>query len=135
MAKQAIRDVGRVIGLPYLYVDRIAKMIPFSVDITIDEAIKQNKELKKEYESKEEVKTLIDLSKKLEGLPRNPGKHAAGIVISPDVIDKFVPLYRIEESNELVTQFDKDDIEKLGLVKFDILGLRTLSIIKKQLRI
>ena len=131
MAKQAIRDVGRVIGLPYLYVDRIAKMIPFSVDITIDEAIKQNKELKKEYESKEEVKTLIDLSKKLEGLPRNPGKHAAGIVISPDVIDKFVPLYRIEESNELVTQFDKDDIEKLGLVKFDILGLRTLSIIKK----
>ncbi len=134
MAKQAIRDVGRVIGLPYTYVDRIAKMIPFSVDITIDDAIKQNKELRKEYEEKDEVKNLIDLSKKLEGLPRNPGKHAAGIVIAPNQIDEFIPMYRIEESNELVTQLDKDDIEKLGLVKFDILGLRTLSIIKRTIK-
>ena len=131
MARQAIRDVGRVLGLSYGYVDRIAKMIPFAVGITINDALKQNKELLKEYNSNDEVKNLIDMSKKLEGLPRNPGKHAAGIVIAPDQIDEFIPLYRIEESNELVTQFDKDDIEKLGLVKFDILGLRTLSIIKK----
>ena len=115
----------------YTSVDRIAKMIPFSVGITIDDALKQNKDLRKEYDSNDEIKNLIDTSKKLEGLPRNVGKHAAGIVVAPDEIDDFIPLYRVEESDEIVTQYDKDDIEKLGLVKFDILGLRTLSIIDK----
>ncbi len=133
-ARAVIRDVGRVLGMGYTFVDRIAKMIPFSVGITIDDALKQNKELKKEYDSNDEIKNLVDTSKKLEGLPRNVGKHAAGIVVAPDEIDDFIPLYRVEESDEIVTQYDKDDIEKLGLVKFDILGLRTLSIIDKAIR-
>ena len=133
-ARAVIRDVGRVLGMGYNYIDRLAKMIPFTVGITINDALKQNKEFKNEYDSNEEIKNLIDTSKKLEGLPRNVGKHAAGIVVSPDNIDDFIPLYRVEESDEIVTQYDKDDIEKLGLVKFDILGLRTLSIIDKALR-
>ena len=133
-ARAVIRDVGRVLGMGYTFVDRIAKMIPFSVGITIDDALKQNKELKKEYEVNDEIQNLIDTSKKLEGLPRNVGKHAAGIVVAPNEIDDFIPLYRVEESDEIVTQYDKDDIEKLGLVKFDILGLRTLSIIDKAVR-
>ena len=130
-ARAVIRDVGRVLGMGYTFVDRIAKMIPFSVGITIDDALKQNKDLRKQYDSNDEIKNLIDTSKKLEGLPRNVGKHAAGIVVAPNAIDDFIPLYRVEESDEIVTQYDKDDIEKLGLVKFDILGLRTLSIIDK----
>ena len=133
-ARAVIRDVGRVLGMGYTFVDRIAKLIPFSVGITINDALKQNKELKKDYESNEEIKNLIDTSKKLEGLPRNVGKHAAGIVVAPNDIDDYIPLYRVEESNELVTQYDKDDIEKLGLVKFDILGLRTLSIIDSTIK-
>ncbi|MBT6734343.1 MAG: DNA polymerase III subunit alpha [Gammaproteobacteria bacterium] len=133
-ARAVIRDVGRVLGMGYTYVDRIAKLIPFSVGITIDDALKQNKELKKEYQNNEEIKNLIDTSKKLEGLQRNVGKHAAGIVVAPGDIDNFIPLYRVEESDEIVTQYDKDDIEKLGLVKFDILGLRTLSIIDRAIK-
>ena len=133
-ARAVIRDVGRVLGMGYTFVDKIAKMIPFSVGITIDDALKQNKQLKKEYDSNDEIKNLIDTSKKLEGLPRNVGKHAAGIVVAPNQIDDFIPLYRVEESDEIVTQYDKDDIEKLGLVKFDILGLRTLSIIDRAIR-
>ena len=133
-ARAVIRDVGRVLGMGYTFVDRIAKLIPFSVGITIDDALKQNKELKKDYQNNEEIQNLIDTSKKLEGLPRNVGKHAAGIVVAPGDIDDFIPLYRVEESDEIVTQYDKDDIEKLGLVKFDILGLRTLSIIDRAIK-
>ena len=133
-ARAVIRDVGRVLGMGYTSVDKIAKLVPFTPGITIDDALKQNKELKKKYDSSEEIKNLIDTSKKIEGLPRNVGKHAAGIVISPNEISNHIPLYRVEESGEIVTQYDKDDIEKLGLVKFDILGLRTLSIIDKTIR-
>jgi len=133
-ARAVIRDVGRVLGMSYTFVDRIAKLIPFGPGITIDDGMSQNIKLKKEYDKNEEIKNLIETSKKLEGLPRNVGKHAAGIVISRDNINDYVPLYRVEESNELVTQYDKDDIEKLGLVKFDILGLRTLSIIDKTVK-
>jgi DNA polymerase-3 subunit alpha len=133
-ARAVIRDVGRVLGMGYTFVDRIAKLIPFSVGITIDDALKQNKELKKDYQNNEEIQNLIDTSKKLEGLPRNVGKHAAGIVVAPGDIDNFIPLYRVEESDEIVTQYDKDDIEKLGLVKFDILCLRTLSIIDRAIK-
>ena len=133
-ARAVIRDVGRVLGLGYNFVDRIAKLVPFSPGITIDDALKQNKELRNEFNENEEIKNLIDTSKKIEGLPRNVGKHAAGIVIAPDKISNYIPLYRVEESGEIVTQYDKDDIEKLGLVKFDILGLRTLSIVDKTVK-
>ncbi|MBH44339.1 MAG: DNA polymerase III subunit alpha [Gammaproteobacteria bacterium] len=134
-ARRVIRDVGRVQDLAYTFVDRIAKQIPaLPVGITIDEALAENKDLQKEYTSNKDIKHLIDTSKKLEGLPANAGKHAAGIVITPDKINRFLPLYRIEESDELVTQLDKDDIEKLGLVKFDILGLRTLTVINKTVK-
>ena len=134
-ARAVIRDVGRVLGLSYGFVDKIAKQIPFIPGITIDESFSQNQELKKEYKNNDEIKTLIDFSKQLEGLPRNISKHAAGIVIAPSKITSYMPIYRVDESNELVTQFDKDDIEKLGLIKFDILGLRTLTIIDRAIKI
>jgi len=127
-ARQVIRDVGRVLDYSYGFVDYIAKMIPFSLGIKIDEALKINKELSKEYKTKDDVKTIIDLAKKIEGLPRGVGTHAAGIVISPSDITDFMPIYSLEDKNELITQFDKDDIESIGLVKFDILGLTTLTI-------
>tara|TARA_B100001109_G_scaffold111132_1_gene90718 strand:+ start:11163 stop:14594 length:3432 start_codon:yes stop_codon:yes gene_type:complete len=127
-ARQVIRDVGRVLDYSYGFVDYIAKMIPYTLGIKIDEALKINKELHKEYKTKEDVKTLIDLAKKIEGLPRGVGTHAAGIVISPSNITDFMPIYSLEDKNELITQFDKDDIESIGLVKFDILGLTTLTI-------
>ena len=133
-ARAVIRDVGRVLGLPYGFVDKIAKQIPFVPGITIDESLSQNSELKKEYKNNDDIKTLIDFSKELEGLPRNISKHAAGIVIAPSNITNYMPIYRVDESNELVTQFDKDDIENLGLIKFDILGLRTLTIIDKAIK-
>ncbi len=133
-ARAVIRDVGRVLGMSYGFVDRIAKQIPFTPGITIDEALSQNKEFEKECKANGDIRNLINLSKQLEGLPRNIGKHAAGIVIAPSDITNHMPIYRVEESNELVTQFDKDDIEKLGLIKFDILGLRTLTIIDRSLK-
>lgn len=133
-ARAVIRDVGRVLGMTYGFVDRIAKQIPFAPGITIDEALSQNKEFNKECKSNEEIKNLINLSKKLEGLPRNISKHAAGIVVAPSDITNYIPMYRVEESNEIVTQFDKDDIEKLGLIKFDILGLRTLTVIDNSIK-
>ncbi len=127
-ARQVIRDVGRVLDYSYGFVDYIAKMIPFSLGIKIDEALKINKELSKEYKTRDDVKTIIDLAKKIEGLPRGVGTHAAGIVISPSDITDFMPIYSLEDKNELITQFDKDDIESIGLVKFDILGLTTLTV-------
>ena len=127
-ARQVIRDVGRVLDYSYGFVDYIAKMIPFSLGIKIDEALKINKELSKEYKTKDDVRIIIDLAKKIEGLPRGVGTHAAGIVISPSDITDFMPIYSLEDKNELITQFDKDDIESIGLVKFDILGLTTLTI-------
>ena len=133
-ARAVIRDVGRVLGLAYGFVDKIAKQIPFIPGITIDESLAQNSELKKQYKNNDDIRTLIDFSKELEGLPRNISKHAAGIVIAPSNITNYMPIYRVDESNELVTQFDKDDIENLGLIKFDILGLRTLTIIDKAIK-
>ncbi len=128
-AKAAVRDVGRVLNHPHGYVDKIAKLIPFEVGITLAEALKQEAELQSRYQQEEEVKTLIDLAQKLEGLTRNPGKHAGGVVIAPTVLTDFTPLYCEEGGTDLITQFDKDDVEAVGLVKFDFLGLRTLTII------
>ncbi len=128
-ARAVVRDVGRVLGYPYGMVDKIAKLIPFELGITLEKAIKQEEELKQRYENEDEIKVLIDLAKKLEGLVRNVGKHAGGVVIAPSQLTDFTPLYCEVGASHFITQFDKDDIEKVGLVKFDFLGLRTLTII------
>ncbi|MDD5037678.1 MAG: DNA polymerase III subunit alpha, partial [Methylococcaceae bacterium] len=128
-AKAVVRDVGRVLGHPYGFVDRIAKLIPFELGITLDKALKDSEDLRKLYETDEEVKSLIDLGQSLEGITRNAGKHAGGVVIAPSRLIDFSPLYCEQGGDNLVTQFDKDDVEAVGLVKFDFLGLRTLTII------
>lgn len=128
-AKAVIRDVGRVLGHSYGFVDRIAKLIPFELGITLEKALSDSEEFRGLYESDEEVHALVDLAKSLEGLTRNAGKHAGGVVISPSDLIEFTPLYCEPGGDNLVTQFDKDDVEAVGLVKFDFLGLRTLTII------
>jgi DNA polymerase III subunit alpha len=127
-AKAVVRDVGRVLGHPYGYVDKIAKLIPLEIGMTLDKALEQEEELKRLYDSEAEVRDLIELARSLEGLARNAGTHAGGVVIAPSVLTDFTPLY-CEEGSTPVTQFDKDDVEAAGLVKFDFLGLRTLTII------
>jgi DNA polymerase-3 subunit alpha len=128
-AKAVVRDVGRVLGHPYGFVDRIAKLIPFELGMTLEKALTDSEDLKKLYDTDEEVKALIDLAMSLEGLTRNAGKHAGGVVIAPSALIDFSPLYCEQGGDNLVTQFDKDDVEAVGLVKFDFLGLRTLTII------
>jgi len=128
-AKAVVRDVGRVLGHPYGFVDRIAKLIPFELGITLDKAVEQEAELRRLYENDEEVRALIDLARKLEGLARNVGKHAGGVVIAPVNLTDYAPLYCEQNDSGMITQFDKDDVEAAGLVKFDFLGLRTLTII------
>lgn len=128
-AKAVVRDVGRVLGHPYGFVDQIAKLIPFEIGMTLDKALQDEEMLKTRYDKEEEVRVLIDLAKKLEGITRNVGKHAGGVVIAPSALSDFTPLYCEENSEQTVTQFDKDDAETVGLVKFDFLGLRTLTII------
>jgi DNA polymerase-3 subunit alpha len=133
-AKAVVRDVGRVLGHNYGYVDKIAKLIPFEIGITLDKALEQEEELRRLYEGDSEVRELIDLARILEGLARNAGTHAGGVVIAPSVLTDFTPLYCEEGSTTPVTQFDKDDVEAAGLVKFDFLGLRTLTIIDRAVR-
>jgi DNA polymerase-3 subunit alpha len=128
-AKAVIRDVGRVSGLGYGFVDSLAKLVPFEIGMTLDKALRDSPDLKQRYDSEEDVKALIDMALSLEGTVRNAGKHAGGVVISPTKLTDFTALYCDEEGNNLVTQFDKDDVEAVGLVKFDFLGLRTLTII------
>lgn len=128
-AKAVVRDVGRVLGHPYGFTDKIAKLIPFEIGITLSKALEQEEELKARYESESDVFELIELAKKLEGITRNAGKHAGGVVIAPSALTDFTAIYCEQDSKQLVTQFDKDDVEAAGLVKFDFLGLRTLTII------
>ncbi len=128
-AKAVVRDVGRVLGHPYGFVDRIAKLIPFEIGMTLDKALDQEQDLRQLYEQDEDVAALLDMARKLEGLARNAGKHAGGVVIAPSQLTDFTPLYCEQGSSSVVTQFDKDDVEAVGLVKFDFLGLRTLTII------
>ena len=128
-AKAVVRDVGRVLGHPYGFVDRIAKLIPFEIGITLEKALEQEAALRELYEQDDEVTALIDLARSLEGLARNAGKHAGGVVISPTRLTDFTPIYCEQGGANVVSQFDKDDVEAVGLVKFDFLGLRTLTII------
>jgi DNA polymerase-3 subunit alpha len=129
-ARAVVRDVGRALGMPYGYVDRIAKLIPFEIGITLDKAIADDEELRSVYEKEEEVRGLVDLAKRLEGLARNVGTHAGGVVIAPQPITEYMPLYA-DADGALLTQLDKDDLEAIGLIKFDFLGLKTLTIIDK----
>lgn len=128
-AKAVVRDVGRVLGQPYGFMDAIAKLIPFEIGITLDKALEQEEELQRRYQEEEDVQEVINLAKKLEGITRNAGKHAGGVVIAPSNLTDFTPLYCEAGAENIVTQFDKDDVEAVGLVKFDFLGLRTLTII------
>ena len=128
-ARGVIRDVGRVLDMPYAQVDSIAKMIPTELNITIDKALTMNHELKELYESDDEVHYLIDMSRRLEGLPRHTSMHAAGVVISQKPVDEYVPLSRASDGT-LVTQFTMTTLEELGLLKMDFLGLRTLTVIQ-----
>jgi DNA polymerase-3 subunit alpha len=129
-AKAVIRDVGRVLGHPYGFVDRISKLIPPTPGMTLAKAFEEEPKLPEAYAQDNEVKDLIDMCRILEGTTRNAGKHAGGVVISPTTITDFAPLYCDEEGKNPVTQFDKNDVEDAGLVKFDFLGLRTLTILQ-----
>jgi DNA polymerase-3 subunit alpha len=139
-AKAVVRDVGRVLGHPYGFVDRVAKLIPFVLGITLEDALGRTKKAQDDaervspdlielYDKDEEVKALLDLAISLEGLSRNTGKHAGGVLISPSDLTDFTPIACDEFGNGVVSQFDKDDVEAVGLVKFDFLGLRNLTII------
>ena len=129
-AKAVVRDVGRVLGHPYGFVDRIAKLIPPDPGMTLQKAFEAEPRLPELYEQDDDVKELIDMARTLEGVTRNAGKHAGGVVIAPTTITDFSPLYCDDQGQNPVTQFDKNDVETAGLVKFDFLGLRTLTIIQ-----
>ena len=131
-ARAVVRDVGRALGKPFGYVDRIAKLIPFELGVTLEKALK-DEELKSLYDDDAEVRELIDLAGKLEGIARNAGTHAGGVVIAPRPLTEFMPLY-VEPDGSSLSQLDKDDVEAMGLVKFDFLGLRTLTIIDRALK-
>ena len=128
-ARNAIRDVGRVLDLPLNFVDTVAKAIPMELGITIEKGLKENPELKALYDSDEQAKNLIDMSMRLEGLPRHTSMHAAGVLISPEAVDEFVPLSRASDGT-ITTQYTMTTLEELGLLKMDFLGLRTLTVIQ-----
>lgn len=129
-AKASIRDVGRVLGHPYGFVDKITKLVPGDPGMTLEKAFEVEPRLVEMYEQDDDVREIIDMARILEGVTRNAGKHAGGVVIAPERITDFSPLYCDEEGKQPVTQFDKNDVEAAGLVKFDFLGLRTLTIIQ-----
>lgn len=128
-AKAVLRDVGRVLGHPYGFVDQLAKLVPFELKMTLSKALDQEPQLRERYDNEEDVRTLIDLALQLEGLTRNVGKHAGGVVIAPETLTEYTPLYCEHNGASLVSQYDKDDVESVGLVKFDFLGLKTLTVI------
>ncbi len=130
-ARAAIRDVGRALGIPIPRVDAIVAMVPESLGITLDEALEQSADLKKTYESDGEVRELLDLARKIEGLARNVGTHAAAVVIADRPLTEYVPLQRVQNKEEIITQWAMGDVEKAGLLKMDCLGLRNLTVLAK----
>jgi len=131
-AKAVIRDVGRALNMPYSEADRIAKLVPNRLDITLNDAVKESPRLAEEEKNNPTIARLLSLSRKLEGINRHASTHAAGVVISDVPLVERVPL--CIPKDDVVTQFSKDDIEKIGLTKFDFLGLKTLTVIKKALK-
>ncbi|MBI4695463.1 MAG: DNA polymerase III subunit alpha [Gammaproteobacteria bacterium] len=134
-AKAVLRDVGRVLGFPFGFVDQIVKLVPFDPNMTLDRALEEEPQLRQRYQQEEDVRAILDLALSLEGLSRNAGRHAGGVVIAPRPLTEFVPLHCEQGSEAAVTQFDMGDIEAIGLVKFDFLGLRTLTIIDWAVRV
>ncbi len=133
-AKAVVRDVGRVMDHPYGYVDKIAKLIPFEIGMTLERALEIEPQLAERYRNEDDVRDLIDMARALEGMARSAGKHAAGVVIAPGPLTDYMPLYCEQGSTQTVTQFDMGDVEAIGLVKFDFLGLRNLTIIDKAVK-
>src|SRR5262245_16251116 len=134
-ARAAIRDVGRTLGLPIFRVDQIVAMVPEQLNISLDEALEQSNELKKNYDSNGEVRELIDLARKIEGLARNVGTHAAAVVIAEKPVGDYVPLQRVKGKSEVITQWAMGDVERAGLLKMDFLGLRNLTILAKSIEL
>ena len=130
-ARAAIRDVGRAMNIPYSEVDKVAKLVPFLPKITLSSALEKEPKLKEIYDTNSQIKELIDIAQRLEGISRHASTHAAGIVISPEPLTDFLPLYKAPNDDAIVTQFDMDAIKKIGLLKFDFLGLKTLTIIDR----
>ncbi len=133
-AKAVLRDVGRVLDLPYLFVDKFVKLVPNELGISLAEAREKEPQIDERARNEEELAELLPLAEKLEGVTRNVGMHAGGVLIAPGRLTDFCPLYRAEGSDSMVSQFDKDDVEAIGLVKFDFLGLRTLTILAEAVR-
>ncbi|MHB1214712.1 MAG: DNA polymerase III subunit alpha [Thiobacillus sp.] len=133
-AKAVLRDVGRVLDLPYLFVDKFVKLVPNELGISLAEAREKEPQIDERARDEEELAELLPLAEKLEGITRNVGMHAGGVLIAPGKLTDFCPLYRAEGSESMVSQFDKDDVEAIGLVKFDFLGLRTLTILAEAVR-
>ncbi len=133
-AKAVLRDVGRVLDLPYLFVDKFVKLVPNELGISLAEAREKEPQIDERARDEEELAELLPLAEKLEGITRNVGMHAGGVLIAPGRLTDFCPLYRAEGSESMVSQFDKDDVEAIGLVKFDFLGLRTLTILAEAVR-
>ncbi len=133
-AKAVVRDCGRVLGYNYGFVDSIAKLIPNKLEMTLDKALEEEPELKTRYDNEDDTRGILDLARSLEGLARNAGKHAGGLVIAPGPLTDYTPLYTEPDGHSVLTQFDKNDVEAVGLVKFDFLGLRNLTIIDWTLR-
>jgi DNA polymerase-3 subunit alpha len=130
-AKAVIRDICRVLGVPLVEADRLAKLVPFSLDMTLDKALETEPELKQAYESSEVTRRVIDIGRKLEGLARRASVHAAGVVIADEPLTDFVPLYKAPGSDDIITQFEGPMVEKVGLLKMDFLGLKTLSVLER----
>jgi DNA polymerase-3 subunit alpha len=130
-ARAVIRDICRVLGVPLGEADRLAKLVPFSLDMTLDKALKTEPELKQAYEQNELTRKVIDIGQKLEGLARHASVHAAGVVIADEPLTNFVPLYKAPSSDDIITQFEGPMVEKVGLLKMDFLGLKTLSVIER----
>ncbi len=130
-ARAVIRDICRVLGVPLAEADRLAKLVPFSLDMTLDKALKTEPELKQAYEQSEQTRNVIDICKKLEGLARHASVHAAGVVIADESLTNFVPLYKASGSDDIITQYEGPMVEKVGLLKMDFLGLKTLSVLER----